>query len=74
MRDFLAARLGERSTAAGLGLIAASFLGLSGDQAAQVSEGLAQLVAAMHLLAPLAPAVAGVVATLWPTSGRGPAP
>jgi hypothetical protein len=72
MRDFLAARLGERSTAAGLGLIAASFLGLSGDQATQVAEGIVTMTAALHQLAPLAPAVAGVIAAVWPTSGRAP--
>ena len=72
MRDWLLARLGERSTAAGLGLIAASFLGLSGEQAAQVSEGVVTMTAALHQLSPLAPAVAGAIAAVWPTSGRAP--
>lgn len=67
MLDFVRARLSERSTAAGLGLIVASFLGLSGEQAAQVSEGIVTLTAALHQLSPLAPAVAGVIAAVWPT-------
>ncbi|MGL4648913.1 MAG: hypothetical protein ACRC1H_05865, partial [Caldilineaceae bacterium] len=69
MREFLAARLGERSTATGIGLIVGSFFGLSGEQAAQVSEGIVTMTTALHQLSPLAPAVAGLIAALWPTSG-----